>query len=68
MQVQSPVGVFPLHVRRAVLKDGSVVIKTSMGAWESEVRMGREDLPLFASIAVIVGLAFLLGRSTRRRV
>jgi hypothetical protein len=67
MRVLSPVGSFPLKVTGAHLAKRTPVIDTAMGAWRSEVRLGAEDLPLFAAVLGCVAGAFVLGRLTSRR-
>jgi hypothetical protein len=43
-----------------------VRIGTEMGAWKSEVSVGREDAALIATCVGALAAAFLLGRSTTR--
>lgn len=67
MQVRSPVGVFPVHVTAARIGRDGVTLATSMGAWRSEIRLDRSDLPLVASgIGALAG-AYALGRLTAAR-
>jgi hypothetical protein len=66
MQVISPVGAFPLRVQRARVEDGRIVIETAMGAWRSEVRLDRSDIPLVAGALGSLVVAFAFGRITGR--
>jgi len=67
VEVLSPVGTFPLHIQRARLREGSVSLDATLGAWRSEVRLGRSELPLAGAFAGILVLAFALGRSSASR-
>lgn len=67
MQVLSPVGTFPLHIQRASLRDGAISLDAALGAWRSEVRLGRSELPLAGALAGILVLAFALGRLSASR-
>ncbi len=62
MRVLSPVGVFPLRVTGVRRQRDGLVVDTAMGAWHSEVRLDREDLPLIFAIVGVVVAAFLFGR------
>ena len=66
MHVLSPVGTFPLRVQRARVEDGRVVIETAMGAWRSEVRLDRSDIPLVAGALGSLVMAFAFGRISAR--
>jgi hypothetical protein len=65
MEVVSPVGSFPLRLRSARIRDGKVRVNADMGAWRSEVGLGREDLPLVAACAAVLAVVFLLGRASK---
>jgi hypothetical protein len=67
MEVLSPVGTFPMRVRSARVHGGRLRIGTEMGAWKSEVTIGREDAGLVAACVGGLVAAFLLGRSTGGR-
>jgi hypothetical protein len=67
MRVLSPVGAFPLSVTGARLSRAGLVIDTAMGAWRSEVRVERRDLPLVALAAGTLAAAFTLGYSAGKR-
>jgi len=66
MQVQSPVGTFPLKVRRVRIQDGAVRVDTALGAWASEVRFDRADAPLVGAALGTLVLSFLAGRASVR--
>jgi hypothetical protein len=67
MEVLSPVGRFPLKLRSASLASGRVKLRADLGAWRSEVFLGREDLPLVGGCVGCVAAAFVLGRVSARR-
>jgi hypothetical protein len=67
MQVLSPVGTFPLRFTGVHIKQRIPVIDTAMGAWRSELRLDRHDLPLAAAAVGVISTAFLLGRVCMRR-
>ena len=67
MQVRSPVGTFPLKVRRVRLQRGGVSLDTTLGAWASEVRFGRSDVGLLSVAVGALMLSFLAGRASVRR-
>jgi hypothetical protein len=67
MRVLSPVGAFPLKLTGAHIEEHSTpVVDTAMGAWRSEVRFDRHDLPLFAAVAGLLVGVFLVGRLSSR--
>lgn len=66
MEVLSPVGRFPLRMRRPRLFNGQLLVPAEMGAWRSEVRIGVEDAPLIGVGLASLALAFWLGRVGRR--
>jgi hypothetical protein len=66
MQVQSPVGTFPLRLAGVRLKGRTLRIDTYLGAWRSEVTLDRSDARLAAATAAIVALVFALGRRSAR--
>jgi hypothetical protein len=67
MEVLSPVGRFPLRLTSARLSEGRLRIAADMGAWRSEVRLGREDAPILGACLGGLAAAFVLGRMTARR-
>lgn len=71
MRVLSPVGTFPLRLTGARLERSGPVVDTAMGAWRSEVRLDRADVPVAAAAACLLAGAFLIGwasgHRTRRR-
>lgn len=67
MRVQSPVGSFPVRITGARLENGAPTLQTAMGAWRSEVKLDRADLPLLGLLVAALGGAFLLGRLTSPR-
>jgi hypothetical protein len=67
VQVLSPVGTFPLRIKRPHMRDGSLSIDAALGAWRSEVRLERGDLPLAAAVTGILVFAFALGRLSASR-
>jgi hypothetical protein len=66
MQVQSPVGTFPLTVRRIRLRRDGLALDTSLGAWSSEVKLERSDARLLGAAISTLLLAFLVGRASAR--
>jgi hypothetical protein len=66
MQVRSPVGTFPVHITAARIGRGGVTLATSMGAWRSEIKFDRQDLPLLAGGVALLAGAYALGRLTAR--
>jgi hypothetical protein len=66
MQVQSPVGTFPLRITHARIAGGVPRLDAAMGAWRSEVALDRHDLPLIAAVTATLAAAFVLGRLSRR--
>lgn len=62
MEVLSPVGRFPVKLEAAAFREGRVTLRSSMGAWRSEVRLGREDLPIAAGALAALLVAFAAGR------
>jgi hypothetical protein len=67
MQVQSPVGRFPLRVRRVRLRGGALRVDTALGAWNAEVTFDRGDLALAGSALVALVVAYGLGRASGGR-
>jgi hypothetical protein len=67
MEVLSPVGRFPLKLRSAGVADGAVTLRADLGAWRSEVRLGRDDLPLVGACVGSLVAAFVLGRMSAGR-
>lgn len=65
MQVQSPVGTFPLRITGVRIDGGVPRLQTAMGVWRSEVALDRSDAPLLLAAAAALTAAFLLGRGTR---
>jgi hypothetical protein len=65
MRVLSPVGTFPLSLKGIRLADGRPVVDTAMGAWRSEIRLDRHDVPLVAVAVGLIAASFLLGRVSR---
>jgi hypothetical protein len=66
MQVQSPVGTFPLRVAGVRLQGGSLKVDTYLGAWRSEVTLDRRDARLAAAAFGFLALVFVLGRRSAR--
>jgi len=66
MKVLSPVGTFPVRVRGGGFRHGTLTIDASMGAWRSEVRLERADVPLLAAVAGLLVAVFAAGRASRR--
>ena len=66
MQVQSPVGTFPLRVAGVRLDGRTLKLETYLGAWRSEVTLDRSDAPLAAAALGLLALAFALGRRSGR--
>ena len=66
MQVQSPVGTFPLRVAGVRLEGRSVKVDTYLGAWRSEVTLDRADARLVAAACAVLVLVFTLGRRSAR--
>ena len=64
MQVQSPVGTFPLRLVGVRLQGHSLKVDTYLGAWRSEVTLDRSDARLAAAVFALLGLAFALGRTS----
>lgn len=64
MQVRSPVGTFPVHITAARFGRRGLTLATSMGAWRSEIRLDRHDLPLLTGAAALLAGAYALGRLT----
>jgi hypothetical protein len=67
MRVLSPVGTFPLRFTGAHIERKGPVFDTAMGAWRSEVRLDRNDLPLIAAVCGAFVAVFLFGRACSRR-
>jgi len=67
VQVLSPVGAFPLRLVGARMKSGALVIEAAMGAWKSEIRLERSDLPLAGAAVAVLALAFAWGRASSRK-
>jgi hypothetical protein len=66
MQVQSPVGSFPLRVAGVRLQGRSLKVDTYLGAWRSEVTLDRTDARLAAVVFGLLALVFALGRRSAR--
>ena len=64
MRVQSPVGTFPVGVRRVRFTLRGPAIDASMGAWRSEVTFDRTDLPVAAMVLAAAALLVAAGRAT----
>ena len=62
MQVQSPVGTFPLRVAGVRFQGSSLKVDAYLGAWRSEVTLDRSDAPLAAAALGLLALVFALGR------
>jgi hypothetical protein len=65
VEVQSPVGTFPLRLSGVKIDSGGLRVRTTMGAWRSEVRLGREDAPMIAAVLGSWILTYLWGRRQR---
>jgi len=66
MQVQSPVGTFPLRVAGVRLHGRSLKVDTYLGAWRSEVTLDRSDVRLAAALVGLLALVFAVGRRSAR--
>jgi hypothetical protein len=66
MQVQSPVGTFPLRFAGVRLQGRSLRVDTRLGAWRSEVTLERSDAPLAAAALGLLALVYALGRRSAR--
>jgi hypothetical protein len=68
VQVQSPVGEFPVALVGVKL-DGPVPrVQLAMGAWRSHVSFDRGDLPLLVALVTILALVFVGGRRSAPRI
>jgi hypothetical protein len=68
MQVQSPVGEFPVALVGFELDGPIPKLRMDMGAWRSRVSFDRGDLPLLAALLTVLALVFLGGRRSARRI
>jgi hypothetical protein len=64
MEILSPVGSFPVRITRVGIKQHHVALEARMGAWRSEVKLDRADMPLVGTALGIVALSFVAGRVT----
>lgn len=64
MRVLSPVGTFPVRLTGARVERDGPVVEAAMGAWRSEVRLERADLPLLLAAGAVLAAAFMAGRMT----
>jgi len=64
MQVQSPVGKFPLKVRRVRVERRGVSVDAALGAWPAEVTFERSDVVVAVGALLALVLSFLLGRAS----
>jgi hypothetical protein len=70
VRVSSPIGDLPFEVDAVRLQGGEVVVEGRLGAWESRIHVGRDDVPMLAralrvplAAAAAAGLAaYLIGR------
>ena len=66
MQVQTPVGTFPLRIAGVRLQGSSLKVDSYLGAWRSEVTLDRSDAPLAGAAFGLLTLVFALGRRSAR--
>jgi hypothetical protein len=70
MRVTSPIGDLPFAVEAVRLEGRELVVEGRLGAWESRIHVGPEDVPMLAralrvplAAVAAAGLsAYLLGR------
>ncbi len=72
MRVSSPIGDLPFEVDAVRLEGREVVVDGRLGAWESRIHVGPDDVPMLAralrvpiAAAAAVGLAAYLVGSRR---
>ena len=70
MRVSSPIGDLPFEVEAVRLEGRELVVEGRLGAWESRIHVGPEDVPMLAralrvpiaAVAVAGLAAYLAGR------
>lgn len=70
MRVSSPIGDLPFEVEAVRLEGRELVVEGRLGAWESRIHVGPEDVPMLAralrvplaAVAAAGLAAFLVGR------
>ena len=70
MRVSSPIGDLPFQVEAVRLEGRELVVEGRLGAWESRIHVGPEDVPMLArtlrvplaAVAAAGLAAFLVGR------
>ena len=70
MRVSSPIGDLPFEVEAVRLEGRELVVEGRLGAWESRIHVGPEDVPMLAralrvpiaALAVAGVAAYLAGR------
>ena len=67
MRVRSPVGEFPLRLEGIAVEGGALRLRTSLGAWQSELRFERGDAGLALVAAGVLASVYLAGRRSARR-
>lgn len=64
MKIKSPIGELPFRPEQLSIKDGSLVITGSMGAWPTKITIFPSDIPatllLLKWPLAVVALAFVL--------
>ena len=70
MRVSSPIGDLPFQVEAVRLEGRELVVEGRLGAWESRIHVGPEDVPMLAralrvplaAVAAAGLAAYLVGR------
>jgi hypothetical protein len=70
VRVSSPIGDLPFEVEAVRLEGRGLVVEGRLGAWESRIHVGPEDVPMLAralrvpiaAVAAAGLAAYLLGR------
>jgi hypothetical protein len=70
VRVSSPIGDLPFQVEAVRLEGRELVVEGRLGAWESRIHVGPEDVPMLAralrvplaAVAAAGLAAFLVGR------
>jgi hypothetical protein len=70
VRVSSPIGDLPFEVEAVRLEGRELVVEGRLGAWESRIHVGPEDVPMLAralrvplaAVAAAGLAAFLVGR------
>lgn len=61
MKVSSPIGDLPFKPTQLKIKDGSIHMEGSMGAWPAHVQIDQSDIFEFAYLLRYILLAFVAG-------